>query len=115
MTAKEETAHFNRLIEQHQKNIFHLEEMLAMHGVEKPLHLLNSLTIERESLSKAQQRLRQQLSKTDDVDISLSTDNAIVSNLPRRSHFVGRLVERDDILLSLKRDSRTYLTDVTQP
>jgi hypothetical protein len=31
-----EVDHIRRLIDQHQNNIYHLEEMLAMHGAENP-------------------------------------------------------------------------------
>ncbi len=109
MDSNEESAHLRRLIDQHQNNLYHLEEMLALHGTEKPLHLLNSLTIERETLAKNQKKLEQLLA-SDEKDKTPGL--ARISNLPRRSFFVGRQEEQRDILLSLRPESRTFLVGI---
>jgi len=106
-----EVDHIRRLIDQHQNNIYHLEEMLAMHGAEKPLHLLNSLAIERESLKKNQQKIQHLLA--DDENSETPPVNAMErNNLPRRSYFVGRLSEQGDIISSLKPESRTFIVGI---
>lgn len=58
----EEIAHLRTLQMQHQKNIRRLEEMLAQHGMDRPLHLLNELDFEREQLRLVEARLAQVMS-----------------------------------------------------
>ena len=47
---KEEVTHLERMIDLHKKNLYALEEMLAKYGPDQPLHLINSLTMEREAI-----------------------------------------------------------------
>ena len=47
---KEEITHLERMIYLHKKNLYTLEEMLAKYGADQPLHLINSVTMEREAI-----------------------------------------------------------------
>ena len=47
---KEEILHLERMIDLHKKNLYTLEEMLAKYGADQPLHLINSVTMEREAI-----------------------------------------------------------------
>ena len=49
---KEEITHLERMIDLHKKNLYTLEEMLAKYGTDQPLHLINSLTMEREAITR---------------------------------------------------------------
>jgi hypothetical protein len=48
---KEEVTHLERMISLHKKNLYLLEEMLAKYGADQPLHLINSVTMEREAMA----------------------------------------------------------------
>ncbi|NUQ84874.1 MAG: hypothetical protein HUU11_09185, partial [Anaerolineales bacterium] len=52
MDNKEEIAHLETMIALHKKNLFILEEMLAKYGVDQPLHLVNSVTMEKEAIAR---------------------------------------------------------------
>jgi len=52
-----EIAHLRALQVQHQKNIRRLEETLALHGMDRPLHLINELDFEREQLRQVEEKL----------------------------------------------------------
>ena len=47
---KEEINHLETMISLHKKNLFTLEEMLARYGADQPLHLVNSVTMEKEAI-----------------------------------------------------------------
>ena len=52
---KEEITHLETMISLHKKNLYTLEEMLAKYGTDQPLHLVNSVTMEREAIATLQQ------------------------------------------------------------
>jgi hypothetical protein len=54
---EQEIAHLQELRAKHRRNIRTLEEMLAEYGMERPLHLVNSLDFEREQLRQVEERL----------------------------------------------------------
>ena len=49
---KEEITHLETMISLHKKNLYILEEMLATYGADQPLHLINSVTMEREAIAR---------------------------------------------------------------
>ncbi len=49
---KEEIAHLETMISLHRKNLYTLEEMLAKYGSDQPLHLINSVTMEKEAIAR---------------------------------------------------------------
>ncbi len=49
---KEEIIHLETMISLHKKNLYTLEEMLARYGSDQPLHLVNSVTMEREAIAR---------------------------------------------------------------
>ena len=49
---KEEILHLETMISLHKKNLYTLEEMLARYGSDQPLHLINSVTMEREAIAR---------------------------------------------------------------
>ena len=49
---KEEITHLETMISLHKKNLYILEEMLATYGVDQPLHLVNSVTMEKEAIAR---------------------------------------------------------------
>jgi len=49
---KEEITHLERMISLHKKNLYTLEEMLARYGSDQPLHLINSVTMEKEAIAR---------------------------------------------------------------
>nr|NIO68381.1 hypothetical protein [Anaerolineae bacterium] len=54
---EQEIAHLQELQAKHRQNIHTLEEMLANYGMERPLHLVNSLDFEQEQLRQVEERL----------------------------------------------------------
>ena len=40
------------MISLHKKNLYILEEMLATYGADQPLHLVNSVTMEKEAIAR---------------------------------------------------------------
>ncbi|KAF3886113.1 MULTISPECIES: hypothetical protein [Nostocales] len=57
MEKEEEIIKICKLIAVHQKNLYAIEEILATYGVDRPIHLLNSLTFEQEEIKRLQARL----------------------------------------------------------
>ena len=53
---KAEIIHLERMIELHKQNLYALEEMLAKYGTDKPLHLINSVTMEKEAIARYRSR-----------------------------------------------------------
>ena len=104
---KEEIAHLERMISLHKKNLYTLEEMLATYGADQPLHLINSVTMEKEAITRYSRQIE-----------SLSTDakevekSNILASLPRRPYFVGREEEIRNILQSLQPNSRTFIIGI---
>jgi tetratricopeptide (TPR) repeat protein len=104
---KAEITHLERMIELHKKNLYTLEEMLAKYGADQPLHLINSLTMEKEAIARYTKQIEQMTSSGKEKD-----RNALLTNLPRRPYFVGREEETKTILQSLKPDNRTFIIGI---
>ena len=104
---KEEISHLERMIELHKKNLFILEEMLAAYGIDQPLHLVNSATMEREAITRYTKQLEGLTSSQKEREKSSS-----MANLPRRPFFVGRENELNAVFQSLQPDSRTFIIGI---
>ncbi|MGZ9236154.1 MAG: NB-ARC domain-containing protein, partial [Anaerolineales bacterium] len=84
-----------------------LEEMLAKYGVDQPLHLVNSLTMEKEAVARYTKQIENLTSTT-----RQSEKANLMANLPRRPFFVGREAEIETILQSLQPNSRTFIVGI---
>lgn len=104
---KEEIIHLERLIELHKKNLYTLEEMLAKYGADQPLHLINSVTMEKEAIARYTKQIEHLTSTGKEREKS-----ALLANLPRRPYFVGREEEIKTILQSLQPDNRTFIVGI---
>jgi tetratricopeptide (TPR) repeat protein len=104
---KEEIIHLERMIELHKKNLYTLEEMLAKYGTDQPLHLVNSVTMEKEAISRYTKQIESLTSSGRERERT-----AILANLPRRSYFVGREEEIKAITQSLQPSSRTFVIGI---
>ncbi|HKY54974.1 MAG TPA: hypothetical protein VJM08_11740, partial [Anaerolineales bacterium] len=94
---KEEINHLETMISLHKKNLYILEEMLAKYGVDQPLHLVNSVTMEREAIARYTKQIEGLTSQGRDLEKSTAR-----ASLPRRPYFVGREEELKTILQSLQ-------------
>jgi len=103
----EEISHLERMIDQHKKNLFILEEMLASYGLDQPLHLVNSATMEREAITRYTKQLEGLTS-----DHKEREKSSALANLPRRPFFVGRENELRAVFQSLQPDSRTFIIGI---
>jgi len=103
----EEIAHLERMIDLHKKNLYILEEMLASYGLDQPLHLVNSATMEREAITRYTKQLEGLTSDHKEREKSTA-----MANLPRRPFFVGRENELSAVFQSLKPDSRTFIIGI---
>ncbi len=103
----EEFVHLQRMIELHTKNLYTLEEMLAKFGADQPLHLINSITMEREAIARYTKELEKKKPGTDEAGKPTAQ-----TNLPRRPYFVGREQEIKAILQSLSPNSRTFIIGI---
>jgi tetratricopeptide (TPR) repeat protein len=104
---KEELTHLETMITLHKKNLYILEEMLAKYGADQPLHLINSVTMEREAIA----RYTKQIEGITSTGRELEKTTALAS-LPRRPYFVGREEEIRAILQSLQPNSRTFIIGI---
>jgi tetratricopeptide (TPR) repeat protein len=104
---KEEITHLERMIELHKKNLYTLEEMLAKYGADQPLHLINSVTMEREAIARYSKQIDGLKSEGKEREKS-----SLLANLPRRPYFVGREAEAATILQSLQPSSRTFIVGI---
>ncbi|HXF85073.1 MAG TPA: tetratricopeptide repeat protein [Anaerolineales bacterium] len=104
---KEEIAHLERMIALHKKNLYTLEEMLARYGTDQPLHLINSVTMEKEAILRYTKKLESLTTSGKEQEKSKR-----LANLPRRPYFVGREQELQTILQSLHPSSRTFLIGI---
>ena len=104
---KEEIAHLERMISLHKKNLYILEEMLATYGTDQPLHLINSVTMEKEAIAKYNKQVESITENTRAVEKS-----NVLASLPRRPYFVGREEEIRTILQSLQPNSRTFIIGI---
>jgi len=82
---KEEIIHLERMIDLHRKNLYILEEMLAKYGVDQPLHLVNSVTMEKEAIARYSKQIEGLTSSGREREKAEA-----LANLPRRPYFVGR-------------------------
>jgi hypothetical protein len=92
---KAEIIHLERMIELHKQNLYALEEMLAKYGTDKPLHLINSVTMEKEAIARYSKQIEGVTSSQREQE-----KTGILANLPRRPYFVGRETELKTILQS---------------
>jgi tetratricopeptide (TPR) repeat protein len=104
---KEEITHLETMISLHKKNLYVLEEMLAKYGADQPLHLVNSVTMEREAIARYTRQIESVSSTAKDLERS-----AALASLPRRPYFVGREEEIKTILQSLQPNSRTFIIGI---
>lgn len=104
---KAEIIHLERMIELHKNNLYALEEMLAKYGTDKPLHLLNSVTMEKEAIARYSKQIEGVTSSNKEREKS-----NILANLPRRPYFVGREAELRAVLQSLQPNSRTFIIGI---
>jgi tetratricopeptide (TPR) repeat protein len=104
---KEEIAHLERMIALHKKNLYILEEMLATYGADQPLHLVNSVTMEKEAIARYTKQIEGLTATTREAEKS-----TLLANLPRRPFFVGREQEIKTVLESLQPNSRTFIIGI---
>ena len=104
---KEEIIHLERMIDLHRKNLFILEEMLAKYGVDQPLHLVNSVTMEKEAIARYSKQIETLTSSGKEREKAEA-----FANLPRRPYFVGREEELKTVLQSLQPNSRTFIVGI---
>ncbi len=104
---KEEVIHLERMIELHKKNLYVLEEMLAKYGADQPLHLINSVTMEKEAIARYSKQIEGATSNDKERERS-----STLANLPRRPYFVGREDELSAVLQSLRPNSRTFIIGI---
>jgi tetratricopeptide (TPR) repeat protein len=104
---KEEITHLERMISLHKKNLYTLEEMLAAYGSDQPLHLVNSVTMEKEAIARYSKQI-ENISE----DTRAAEKSSILASLPRRPYFVGREEEIRTILQSLQPNSRTFIVGI---
>ena len=104
---KEEVTHLERMISLHKKNLYILEEMLATYGTDQPLHLVNSVTMEKEAIARYSKQVDSLTSNTKAIGKS-----SVLASLPRRPYFVGREEEIKSILESLQPNSRTFIIGI---
>src|SRR6266542_3358276 len=104
---KEAISHLETMISLHTKNLYILEEMLAKYGTDQPLHLVNSVTMEREAIARYNKQIERLGSSIKEVEKSTT-----LASLPRRPYFVGREEEINAILQSLQPNSRTFIIGI---
>jgi len=104
---KAEITHLETMISLHKKNLYTLEEMLARYGTDQPLHLVNSLTMEREAIARYNKQIEILMGNSKEIEKS-----NLLAGLPRRPYFVGREEELKSALQSLQPNSRTFIVGV---
>ncbi|HLA07430.1 MAG TPA: NB-ARC domain-containing protein [Anaerolineales bacterium] len=104
---KEEITHLERMISLHKKSIYALEEMLATYGTDQPLHLVNSLTMEKEAIARYTRQIESITGTSKETEKS-----NLLASLPRRPYFVGREEEIKTVLQSLQPNSRTFIIGI---
>ncbi|HKG55161.1 MAG TPA: NB-ARC domain-containing protein [Anaerolineales bacterium] len=103
----EEVTHLERMISLHKKNLYILEEMLATYGTDQPLHLVNSVTMEKEAIARYSKQIDGLTASSKEIEKS-----NVMASLPRRPYFVGREQEINAILQSLQPNSRTFIIGI---
>src|SRR5687768_3298714 len=104
---KEEITHLETMISLHKKNLYILEEMLAKYGADQPLHLINSVTMEREAIARYNKQIESITGTSKEIEKS-----NLLASLPRRPYFVGRDEEIKTVLQSLQPNSRTFIIGI---
>jgi tetratricopeptide (TPR) repeat protein len=104
---KEEITHLETMISLHKKNLYILEEMLATYGADQPLHLVNSVTMEKDAIARYSKQIDGLTANSKAIEKS-----HILASLPRRPYFVGREEEIKSILESLQPNSRTFIIGI---
>ena len=104
---KEEITHLEKMIDLHKKNLYSLEEMLASYGADQPLHLINSVTMEKEAIARYSKQIEGFSATAEEIEKS-----NVLASLPRRPYFVGREEEIKTILQSLQPNSRTFIIGI---
>src|SRR5215211_4427165 len=104
---QEEVVHLERMISLHKKNLYILEEMLAKYGADQPLHLINSVTMEKEAIARYSKQVESFASNGREQEKITA-----LASLPRRPYFVGREEEIKSILESLQPNSRTFIIGI---
>jgi tetratricopeptide (TPR) repeat protein len=104
---KAEITHLETMISLHKKNLYILEEMLATYGADQPLHLVNSVTMEKEAIARYSKQIDGLTTNTREIEKS-----NVLASLPRRPYFVGREEEIRSILESLQPNSRTFIIGI---
>src|SRR5689334_13415908 len=103
----EEITHLETMISLHKKSLYALEEMLATFGTDQPLHLVNSLTMEKEAIARYTKQIENITGNAKEIEKS-----NVLASLPRRPYFVGREEEIKNILESLQPNSRTFIIGI---
>jgi len=104
---KEDIDHLETMISLHKKNLYTLEEMLAKYGTDQPLHLINSVTMEKEAIARYTRQIEGLTSTSKEREKS-----GLMASLPRRPYFVGREDELKTVLQSLQPNSRTFIIGI---
>src|SRR3972149_7489102 len=104
---KEEITHLEKMISLRKKSLYSLEEMLATYGADQPLHLINSLTMVKEEITRYTKRIESITGTSKENEKS-----NLLASLPRRPYFVGREQEIKTILQSLQPNSRTFIIGI---
>jgi tetratricopeptide (TPR) repeat protein len=104
---QEEITHLEKMISLRKKSLYSLEEMLATYGVDQPLHLINSLTMVKEEITRYTKRIESITGTSKENEKS-----NLLASLPRRPYFVGREQEIKTILQSLQPNSRTFIIGI---
>src|SRR5215211_7351563 len=104
---QEEVVHLERMISLHKKNLYILEEMLAKYGADQPLHLINSVTMEKEAIARYSKQVESFASNGREQEKITA-----LASLPRRPYFVGREEQIKSILESLQPNSRTFIIGI---
>jgi LuxR family glucitol operon transcriptional activator len=81
--------------------------MLARYGSDQPLHLVNSVTMEKEAIARYTRQIESLTSTGKEREKSTA-----LAKLPRRPYFVGREHELKTILQSLQPNSRTFIIGI---
>jgi len=107
MENQAEITHLENMISQHKKTLYIIEEMLASFGVDQPLHLVNSLTMEKEAIARYTKQMESITGTSKEIEKS-----NLLASLPRRPYFVGREDEIKTVLQSLQPNSRTFIIGI---
>ena len=103
----EEISHLLRLIELHEKNIRHYEELEAKYGPDCLVYVKNAKEEARKGLAEARANLAAFEGRAPGAEPSIPSPP---QNFPRRSEFIGREREMEQVRQALA--SRSYLVEI---